>query len=148
MKDEFFSFNETQEPQSENDKRPTDAPDEGASAADSSAFFMPPTDGNGQMNAPHGTINPPPPTSNLPMVALVLSIVSFCCCGFVLSIVSLCLACVSKSKLGRWDGLAIAALIVSIISLLFNIAAIIFAVLIEMIAAEEAAAAGTLLAML
>ena len=148
MSDEFFSFH--QDPEPEKDPKPTDG-NVGESAdapSDSTAFFMPPEDGMGQINAPHGTINTPPPTSNLPMWALVLSILSFCCCGFVLSIVSLCLACVSKSRLGRWDGLAIAAVIVSILSLLFNIAAIVFAVLIEIITAEEAAAAGTLLAML
>ena len=151
MSDEFFSFRQEDEHKENGGKEPTDIPEAEGEIVDkddgSTAFFMPPTDANGQINIPGGAMNPPPPTSRLSMWALVLSILSFCCCGILLSIASICLACTSKRKFGHWDGLAIAAVIVSIISLLFNIGYTILIVFIELMALEEAAA-GTLLAML
>ena len=69
------------------------------------------------------------PTAITSMVLGIIGVVSICCCGVgapVFGIAALICAIVSKSKTGKMNGMAIAGLIMGIVSIVFGVAWLIF----------------------
>ena len=83
---------------------------------------------------------PHPPTepqkNTLQVTALVLSIVSFFCCGFPLSAVALVLAILDRRRRGRWEGMTTVALVLSIVALVFSLISLIYSVMLIGLLAE------------
>lgn len=76
---------------------------------------------------------PHPPTepqkNTLQVTALVLSVVSFFCCGLPLSVVALVLAILDRRRRGRWEGMTTVALVLSIVALIFSLVSLIYSVM-------------------
>lgn len=83
---------------------------------------------------------PHPPTepqkNTLQVTALILSIVSFFCCGFPLSAVALVLAILDRRRRGRWEGMTTVALVLSIVALVFSLISLIYSVMLIGLLAE------------
>lgn len=150
MKNEdFFSFQETDTAREEEAKKNGEGQTEGdtpTTPTDDSSFFMPPVGADGQIRIPHGMPTEPQKGKNLPLVSLILSLLSFCCCGLPFSIAAIVVAVVSRNKLGRWDGLAIAGIIIGIFSVVMTVAMLVLAFFVELMAAMEGE--GAMLALL
>lgn len=84
-------------------------------------------DDKSEVRMPHPP-SEPPQKNTLQTTALILSIVSFFCCGFPLSVVALVLAILDRRRRGRWEGMTTVALVLSIVGLVFSLVSIIYSV--------------------
>lgn len=73
---------------------------------------------------------PKPSVDGLGIASLVLGVISLCCCCFVevsalFGGVAIALACISRAKLGRFSGSAVAGLVCGIFGALIGIVALV-----------------------
>ena len=73
----------------------------------------------------------------LAIAALVLSILSICCCGLPFSIAALVLSILDRRRRGAWEGLGLVALILSILGLLSGIVSAVYSVIMMVAMMQE-----------
>lgn len=121
MEDPKSFYDEERERETDAEERPAEKTD--APKTEDGYFRF---DDASEVRIPH----PPtePQKNTLQLTALVLSILSFFCCGLPLSVVALVLAILDRRHRGRWEGMTTAALVISIVGLVFSLLSIIYSV--------------------
>ena len=85
-------------------------------------------DGEREIRMPHPS-SEPPQKNTLQTTSLVLSIVSFFCCGLPLSVAALVLAILDRHRRGRWEGMTTVALVLSIVGLVFSLVSMVYSIM-------------------
>lgn len=85
-------------------------------------------DDKSEVRMPHPP-SEPPQKNTLQTTALILSIVSFFCCGLPLSVVALVLAILDRRRRGRWEGMTTVALVLSIVGLVFSLVSMVYSIM-------------------
>lgn len=66
-------------------------------------------------------LTPQKPRSSFGTIALVLAVLSFCCCGLPFSAAAIIFAILDRRRMGRWEAISVIALVIAIIGLVMSI---------------------------
>ena len=88
-------------------------------------------------------LTPQKPNRSFGTIALVLAVLSFCCCGLPFSAAAIILAILDRRRMGHWEAMSVIALVIAIIGLVMSIVTTILSV-VYMQAIWESLPEGTL----
>ena len=88
-----------------------------------------------EVRMPHPS-SEPPQKNTMQTTALILSIVSFFCCGLPLSVAALVLAILDRRRRGRWEGVTTVALVLSIVGIVLSLVSTIYGIMMIALLAE------------